>query len=71
MSLRFLRAYLKCQTPVALRYWYGAWRRGTSRQVIESQNSGSGHCTRLAATLDLPGNVGVAGVLEGAWHLAV
>ena len=28
---------------VALHYWYGAWRRVTSRQAIETQNSGSGH----------------------------
>jgi len=35
--------YVKCQKPVAVRYWYGAWRHGASCQAVESKISGSGH----------------------------
>jgi len=63
---------LICQKPVALHYWYGAWRLVPRRQAMESQNSDSGHCTRVVPS----GRVGparrncVAEVLEGAWRLA-
>ena len=46
--LRPIRICFKCQTPVALRYWYGAWRCRVGRQAVGSQNSGSGYYLREA-----------------------
>jgi len=31
-----IRTRLICQKSIALRYWYGAWRHGASRQAIDT-----------------------------------
>jgi len=38
----------KCQKPIILHYWYGAWRRMMSRQAVVIQNSSSGHWISVA-----------------------
>jgi len=61
-----IRTRLMCQKPVALCYWYGAWRR----EAIDNQLSGSGQWTRWHLEWAPPGGSGVAAALEAVRRLA-
>jgi len=47
--------------PVAVRYWYGAWRRGATRQAVGSKTVAVATVSarRLAAGMCSPGGNGV------------
>jgi len=54
-----------------LRYWYGAWQRGASRQAVEFKSMPVATVCRrrLAVGLCPPGGDGAAWLLFARWRL--
>jgi len=73
LEFRGLKIYKQCQKPVAVRYWYGAWRHGVGRQAVEFKSVAEATVSRrrLAVGLCPPSGNAAGWLLFGFRRLAV